>query len=409
VNDSGDGELKRSLGLPMITFYGLGTIVGGGFYALMGKVAGEAGMLAPLAFLAAAGMALLSAFSFAELSARYPVSAGEAHYVGVAFGRKWLAAIVGWMVIATGVVSAATLVNAFAAILSQFVLLPDSLVVCSMVLALGLVAAWGINESTSLALVVTIVEIAGLLLVLVVAGGSLADVPDRWRELTPSASLDDWFGISVGAYLAFYSFVGFEDMVNVAEEVKSPQRNLPIAILVSVIVAGLLYVSVSLVIVLSATQQELMESTSPLSLALREWPLGGNVIAVIGMLAGLNGALVQVVMASRVAYGLAGKGQAPLMFARVNRRTRTPLQATAFVTALVLILALWLPLESLAIATSTILIIVYAMVNMALWRIKGMRIEAPQEAPCYPRWLPLVAALVCAAFLLLQFGWWASA
>jgi APA family basic amino acid/polyamine antiporter len=313
------------------------------------------------------------------------------------------------MVIATGVVSAATLVNAFSGILSRFVVLPDGLVVCGMVLALGLVAAWGINESTSLALVVTIVEIAGLLLVLVVAGGSLADVPDRWRELTPSASLDDWFGISVGAYLAFYSFVGFEDMVNVAEEVKSPQRNLPIAILVSVIVAGLLYVSVSLVIVLSATQQELMESTSPLSLALREWPLGGNVIAVIGMLAGLNGALVQVVMASRVAYGLAGKGQAPLMFARVNRRTRTPLQATAFVTALVLILALWLPLESLAIATSTILIIVYAMVNMALWRIKGMRIEAPQEAPCYPRWLPLVAALVCAAFLLLQFGWWASA
>ncbi len=101
--------LKRSLGLPMLTFYGLGTIVGGGFYALIGEVSAEAGMLMPLAFLAAALIGLLSAFSFAELSARYPVSAGESQYVLEAFGRRWLSAVVGWMVILTGVVSAATL------------------------------------------------------------------------------------------------------------------------------------------------------------------------------------------------------------------------------------------------------------------------------------------------------------
>jgi amino acid transporter len=390
----------------MITFYGLGTIVGGGFYALTGKVAGEAGMLAPVAFLAAAGIALLSAFSFAELSARYPVSAGEAHYVREAFGRNWLSATVGWMVIATGVVSAATLVNAFAAFLPQFAEMPDWLVICGMVFTLGLISAWGINESAMLALVVTVVEIFGLLLVLAVAGGSLADVPDRWRELTPSASVHDWSGIFLGAYLAFYSFVGFEDMVNVAEEVKQPQRNLPIAILVSVMVTGLLYFFVTLVTVLSATQQELIESTSPLSLALGDWRFGGGLIAVIGMLAGLNGALVQVVMASRVAYGLAGKGQAPSLFARVNRVTRTPLEATAVVTALVLVLALWLPLESLAKMTSTVLLIVYGMVNMALWRIKGRKLTPPEGAPCYPRWLPLTAALVCAAFLLFQVCSW---
>lgn len=404
VNDSGNSELKRSLGLPMITFYGLGTIIGGGFYALTGKVAGEAGMLAPLAFLLAASMALLSAFSFAELSARYPVSAGEAHYVGVAFRRNWLTLLIGWMVIATGVVSAATLVNAFATILSEFVLLPDPLVVSVMVIALGLVAAWGINESTSLALVVTIVEIGGLILVLVFAGSSLADAPARWRELTPSASWADWFGICLGAYLAFYSFVGFEDMVNVAEEVKNPQRNLPIAILVSVIVTGLIYVSVSMVMVLSATQQELIESKSPLSLAFRDWPVGGQVIAVIGMLAGLNGALVQVVMASRVAYGLAGKGQAPAMFARVHPWTRTPLQSTAFISLVILVLALWLPLESLAKVTSTILMSVYALVNLALWRIKRMGIERSPGTPCYPIWLPLTAAVVCVAFLFIQLG-----
>ncbi len=179
----------------MITFYGLGTIIGGGFYALTGKVAGEAGMLAPLAFLAAAGIALLSAFSFAELSARFPVSAGEAYYVGQAFGRKWLSATVGWMVIATGVVSAATLASAFAIFVQRFAHAPDWLVSGGMVLLMGLIAAWGINESAILALVVTVIEIGGLLLVLAVAGGSLSDVPDRWRQLTPGTSLDDWTGV----------------------------------------------------------------------------------------------------------------------------------------------------------------------------------------------------------------------
>jgi amino acid transporter len=397
-------ELKRSLGLPMITFYGLGTIVGGGFYALTGKVAGEAGMLAPLAFLTAAGIAMLSAFSFAELSARFPVSAGEAHYVREAFGRQWLSAVVGWMVIATGVVSAATLANAFAGFLQQFIDAPDWLVIGGMVFMLGVITAWGINESAMLALVVTVIELGGLLLVLVVAGSSLADVPARWRELTPSASLDDWSGIFLGAYIAFYSFVGFEDMVNVAEEVKQPQRNLPIAILISVVVTGLLYFFVTLVTILSATQQELMESSSPLALALGNWQFGGAAITVIGMLAGLNGALVQVVMASRVAYGLARQGQAPALFARVNRVTRTPLPATAVITAVVLVLALWLPLESLAKVTSSMLLAVYTLVNLALWWLKSRDPSRIEGAPCYPRWLPMTASIVCCLFLLFHLG-----
>jgi amino acid transporter len=399
-NGSQQAGLKRSLGLPMITFYGVGTIVGGGFYALTGKVAGEAGMLAPSAFLVATGIALLTAFSYAELSARFPVSAGEAHYVRQAFRRPWLSAAVGWMVIATGVVSAATLACAFAIFLGRFIVVPEGLVICLMVGSLGLISGWGINETAVVALVVTVIEVAGLVLVLVVAGGSLTEVPAKWQQITPSASLDDWSGIFLGAYIAFYSFVGFEDMVNVAEEVKRPQRNLPIAILVSVTITGVLYFLVTLVTVLSTPPQELTESNSPLSLALKHWRFGGDVITVIGMLAGLNGALVQVVMASRVAYGLARQGQAPSWFARVNRRTRTPLEATAVVTAIVLGLALWLPLESLAKATSTILLVVYGLVNLALWQIKRRHQKAPEDAPCYPKWLPLVAAGVCAAFLL---------
>lgn len=179
----------------MLTFYGLGTIVGGGFYALTGEVAAEAGMLTPWAFLASAGIALFSAFSFAELSARFPYSAGEARYVQEAFGRKWLAAAFGWLVIATGVVSAATLANAFTGFVQRFIAAPDWLIVLPMVIGLGLVTAWGINQSAILALLVTLIEIGGLVFIVVVAGHNLQSAPARWSELIPSFSMDQWSGI----------------------------------------------------------------------------------------------------------------------------------------------------------------------------------------------------------------------
>lgn len=384
----------------MLTCYGVGTIVGGGFYALTGKVAGEAGMLLPLSLLAASFIAMFSAFSFAELSARLPLSAGEAHYVDTAFGRRWLAGLVGWMVIATGVVSAATLAVAFAGFLQRFVPTPAWMSIAAMVVFLGLVTAWGINESAWLALGITVIEVGGLIFILFAGGHNLASVPDRWSELIPGLAWGDWSGIFLGAYLAFYSFVGFEDLVNVAEEVKRPQRTLPRAILLSLVITTVLYVLVGLVAVLSAPQADLVAADSPLSLVLGDWRLAGDAVAVIGMLAGMNGALVQVVMASRVLYGLAGKQQAPAVFLRVNSLTRTPLEATAAITAVVLVLALWFPLTGLAKATSTILLAVYALVNLSLWKIKGDDPQPPQGAPNYPRWLPVIGACACCGFLL---------
>lgn len=396
--------LRRSLGLPMITFYGLGTIVGGGFYALSGKVVGEAGMLAPLAFLTASLIALLSAFSFAELSARFPVSAGEAYYVRQAFGRRWLSTTVGWLVIATGVVSAATLADAFARFAQQFITLPHWIMVVSMVLTLGIVTAWGIRESAWMALAITVIELGGLVFVLCVGAGSFAELPDRVSEMTPSLAPGDAFAILMGAYLAFYSFVGFEDMVNVAEEVEDPQRNLPTAILLALGISALLYVLVSMVTVLSAPVEALDESRSPLSLVLGDWAFAGDAITVIGMLAGINGALVQLVMASRVAYGLSREGQAPACLASIHPWTRTPLQSTALMTAVVLALALWLPLETLAKITSSILLVVYALVNASLWQVKRIDVEPPAALKSYPKWLPITGMTVCVAFLLFKLG-----
>ena len=393
-------RLRRHLGLPLLTFYGLGTIVGGGFYALVGRVADEAGMLTPLAFLTAAMIAMFSAFSYAELSARLPYSAGESRYVFEAFKRRWFSATVGWLVICTGIVSAATLATAFAGFLRMFLPLPEAVIVFSMVGGLGLLAAWGIAESVWVATIVTVIEVCGLLFVLVFAGGSLSELPARWRELVPSGNFSDWRGIFLGAYLGFYSFVGFEDMVNVAEEVKRPRRNLPIAILLSLAVTGVLYFSVTLVAVLAVPQELLIVSDAPLSLAVGEWGAAAAILTAVGMLAGLNGALVQIVMASRVAYGMARKHQAPLLFADIHPTRRTPVKATIAATLCVLVLAVCFPLVWLARVTSTILLAVYAIVNLSLVKIKHDESGPKHEGPNYPIWVPIVGSAICLAFLL---------
>ncbi len=392
-------ELKRAIGLPLLIFYGVGTIVGGGFYALTGKVAGEAGMLAPFAFLVASLIALVTAFSFAEMSARFPVSAGEANYVKQAFGRLWISTLVGWLVIFTGIVSAAALANAFAGFLGELVDVPRWITILVLIATLGFVAIWGIGESVMMATIITLIEIAGLLFVFAYASPSLATITQRWTELIPGWDIGQWTGILVGAYLAFYSFIGFEDMVNVAEEVKQPTRNLPRAILISVIISGSIYVLVCLAVVLKVSPNELATSETPFSLVLNAWPLGSKMIAVVGLLAGVNGALIQIIMASRVAYGLSSSGQGPTWLATVQPKRQTPINATLVVAITVLVLALWIPIVPLAKATTTILLIVFALVNASLLVIKLQKRPAAERAPDYPIILPLLGTLACIGFV----------
>lgn len=395
--------LQRRLGLGLLTFWGVGTIVGGGFYALIGEVAREAGLLTPLAFLVAALVAGFSALSFAELSARLPYSAGEAHYVLEAFGRRGLSALVGWMVITTGVVSAATLANAFARFARTLVDVPEPAVVIAVVIALGGIAAWGIAESVMAAAVVTVIETIGLLVVVALAGDSLGDLPAMLEEADVSLSSASAAGVLLGAFISFYSFVGFEDMVNLAEEVKEPHRNMPLGILLSLGISTLLYVVVTAVVIAAVPQAELIGSKAPLSLAVQDGsPMVAKALTLVGMLAGLNGALVQIVMAARVAYGLSSKGQAPAVLGRIHQRTRTPVVATAAGCVVVVVLALGFPLVTLAKVTSAVLLLIYALVNLSLLQLKRRADWLDTEGPAYPRWVPAAGLLVTVGFLIFQ-------
>lgn len=397
---SGPG-LRRSVTLPLLTLYGVGTMVGGGFYALMGEVAADAGTALPLAFAIAAVVALFSALSFGELSARYPFSAGEAHYVREAFGLPKLAVLVGALVILTGVVSAATLCRAIGGFVFELVGLPVSASIVATALALGLVAAWGIGQSVALATAITVIEVGGLIAILALRGEALGELPERWRELVTFGDAGAG-GVLVGSFLAFYAFVGFEDMVNLAEEVKEPARNLPLAILISLAVTTLLYVAVASVAVLAVPIESLAGSRTPLATIVASHGEGTRrTLGAISVLAGANGALVQIVMAARIVHGLARRSHRTRALAAVNHRTQTPVRATAGVVLLVVVLALAFPLVGLASVTSAILLAVFAVVNLSLVVLQA-RDPAPAGSVRVARWVPVAGLLASSAFLLVR-------
>jgi amino acid transporter len=394
--------LKRSLSLPLIVLYGLGTTIGAGIYALTGEVGAVAGMLAPASFLVAALLAAFTAFSFAELSSRYPKSAGEAVYVLEGFGRRRLAAAVGLLVALAGTVSAATISTAFVGYLGELIHLPPPLSLAGVVLVMGLLAAWGVRFSVGIAGIITAIELGGLLLVVWVAGPALGDLPARLGEFAPSAQGVGWGGVLGGALLAFYAFLGFEDMVNVAEEVKDVRRSLPTAILLTLAVTTLLYVVVALVAVMAVPRADLAASPAPLALVYeRSSGRPPTPITLIGVLAMVNGALIQIIMASRVLYGLAHQGSLPAWVGRVHPRTHTPVLAVAASASGVLVLALWLPLGRLAAITSILTLVIFALVNLALVRVKR-RVPEPAGVRRFPAWIPAAGFAVTLGFLIVE-------
>ena len=395
-------ELKRSLSLSLLTLYGLGNILGAGIYVLVGKVVALAGIFTPWSFLIASMLAGLTAFTYAELSARYPQSAGEAVYLQAGFARRYLSAGVGLLIIMAGIVSAAALSRGFVGYFQQFWSLPGWLVILSLVSLLVLLAIWGIVESVRVAALFTLLEIGGLLLVIWVARPDLGSFADS----VAAASLPDetayWHGILLGGILAFYAYIGFEDMVNVAEEVRDPTRTLPAAILIALVVSTLLYMAVALIAVASGSIEELALSDAPLA-TLYQRATGATplVISGIALAAVVNGALIQIIMASRVCYGLARQGWIPSAIGRVDARTRTPVTATLLVGAAVLVMALFFPVEVLARFTSLLLLIVFASINLALLRIR--RLPAPDyDGIRVPAWIPLLGFLSSSGFLIYQ-------
>lgn len=371
-------RLSKNINLPLLILYGLGNTLGAGIYVLVGKVAGITGLLAPIAFVVSSIVVVFTALTYSELSARYPLSAGEAVYIHRGLGLKWLAVFVGLLICISGIVSAATLSLGFIGYCQVFIDIPDSYALILLVIVLGTIAAWGIKEAVSTAAVFTIIEIFGLLLIIITGMDKISFEHVRALEFLPAPDESIWLSILSGAFLAVYAFLGFEDMVNVAEEVKQPERNMPLGIILTLLISTALYFMVAFVAVMTVPVESLQQSKAPLALVY-QYSTGNNpmLISIISMFAVINGVLIQIIMSTRILYGMSNQKWMPKLFARVNRHTHTPLIATLIVVALVLTAALMLPLVTLAKTTSFLLLFVFGLVNLALISLKIKKLDAP--------------------------------
>ncbi|WP_407492527.1 APC family permease [Pseudooceanicola sp. MF1-13] len=392
-----DTQLKRRIGPGLLTAYGVGVMVGAGIYVLVGAVAAQAGIFAPLAFLLAGLVAAPTALSYAEFSTRLPRAAGEALYVAQGFRIDALALIVGLAIVVAGGISAAAVLRGGAGYLQLVIAIPPEWAMIGIGLLLISVAIIGVLESLALAALFTVIEVAGLALV-IWAGMKAPVSPDLvLPAMTPDLTGPILTGIVSGAVLAFFAFIGFEDIVNMAEEVRDPARTLPRAILWSLAITALLYGGVTWVAVRAVPMDILMTSERPLALV---WQAGqggeARFLSAIAVVAALNGVLAQIVMAARVLYGLGERHAALAMFHRAHPRFGTPAVATALIGAAVIVTALVLPVATLAGATSFVLLSVFVLVNLALILLKRRAPSAPFRVPM----LVPVAGLVLSAMAL---------
>ena len=360
--------LERAISGRMLLFFVIGDVLGAGIYALVGEVAGRVGGAIWLAFLIALALAVFTAFAYAELVTKYPQAAGAALYVNHAFHRPFATFLVTFAVVCSGLASAATLARAFGGqYLSAFVDLPTSLVAVAFIGVLALINFRGIGESIRFNFALTLIELIGLVLVVAIGAAVLADGggdPGRALEFKDGAEVP--LALMSGAGLAFFALIGFEDSVNVAEETRNPRRDYPRALFGGLFVAGGIYLLVTVIASMAVPTGTLAASDGPLLEVTGEGPLAmpDRVFSAIALFALANGALINMIMASRLLYGMAREGVVPAPLGRVHEARRTPWVAIVFVAALACVLAVTGDLSDLADTTVLLLLIVFAIVNV---------------------------------------------
>ncbi|MFI9337314.1 APC family permease [Streptomyces althioticus] len=361
--------LKRALTTPLLYFFILGDVLGAGVYVLVGQVAADAGGAVWVPLVVALLLALLTAASYAELATKYPRAGGASHYATRAFG-PFAGFVAGFCMLAAGIVSVAALARGFAGdYLSAFVTLPVALVAVVFLALLALVNARGIRESTRANVVATVVEVGGLAVVVVLGAWLLLRGDGDLGRLTDLGTPEKGAAAAVlsGSVLAYYSFVGFETSVNVAEETRNPRRSYPRALFGALATAGAVYVLVGLAASAAVPTAQLAGSSGPLLEVVKE--AGGvppKLFSAIALVAVANGALLTGIMSSRLAYGMAKDGLLPGALTKVLPGRRTPWAAIAVTTGLAMLLALTGSVATLASTLVLLLLIVFLLVNTAV-------------------------------------------
>jgi amino acid transporter len=400
------GELKRAISGRMLLFFIIGDVLGAGIYALVGQVGGRVGGAIWSAFALALLLALFTAFAYAELVTKYPQAAGAALYVNKAFRRPFFTFMVAFAVMCSGLASAATLATAFGGdYLSEFVSLPTVLVGLVFLAVMSLVNFRGIKESVGINVGLTVIELGGLLLVVLIGAAALFS-----GDGEPSRALDFEAGEAVplaimgGAGLAFFALIGFEDSVNVAEESHDPRRDYPRALFGGLLIAGGIYLLVTIIASMVVPTDTLAGSDGPLLEVVQVGPLSMStkVFSAIALFALANGALINLIMASRLVYGMSREGILPAVFGRVHPGRQTPYAAILFTAAIAAALVITGNLSDLADTTVLLLLLVFAVVNVCVLVLR--RDDVGRDHFRAPTILPVIGAIVSLAMLTTKDG-----
>ncbi|RRO15378.1 APC family permease [Saccharopolyspora rhizosphaerae] len=413
VNAPGGAQepgLKKVMGPKLLLFFVVGDILGTTIYSLTGKVAGKVGGALWVPFLVAFVVAFLTAFSYLELVGKYPKAGGAPLYVHKAFGVHFLTFLIAFAVMCSGITSASSAAQAFSGdyltgIFGDGIEPYSWMVALGFLLLLAAINFRGVGESVKMNVVLTCVELSGLAIVIVfgliaIFGGShspdIAPDPSRLTQFDTDTS--PLLAITSATALAFFAMVGFEDSVNMAEETKNPAKNFPRALLVGMIITAVIYLVIALITSTLVPTDELAESDGPLLLVVKAaapWfpPL---LFSMIALFAVTNTALINMLMASRLVYGMANEGVVPRAFGKVHRGRRTPWVSILFTSIIAIILVSSLEISDLGSTTSLLLLLVFAVVNVAVLVLRKDEVEHDHFRA--PTWVPVLGALTCAFF-----------
>ncbi len=385
-------QLRRVLSLPWLVFYGVGVTIGAGIFALIAEIVGIAGDHAMLSFLVAGVVAGFTGLSYAVLASAFPRAAGEAVFVKTAIGQAAGRAI-GYAVVAVAITSSGVIGLAFARYVESFSGLPEPLSFLAILAILSAVAIAGVRESVAFAALITVLE-AGTLLVVIVAGLPMALSAEALpRVLSIPLDFGSWSAILAGGFVAFFAFIGFEDIENMAEETQDAARVIPRAIVLTLVISVAIYGLVALVAAAYPDRAGLVASKAPLAdLFAAVTGLPGAPVAVMASIAMVNGILVQIVMASRVIYGMAREGMVPAALGVLHAGRQTPARAILLMAGATALLCLLVPLLQLAELTSFVMLLIFTAVNASLFII-GRRPDAPPRLRSW-RYFGLAGAFV---------------
>ncbi|MGB9719374.1 MAG: APC family permease [Candidatus Anstonellales archaeon] len=395
-------KLKRALGLLEITLCGVGIILGAGIYALIGKAAGMAGSAVWISFLIAAIVAGLSGLSYAELSSIFPKAGAEYEYTKNAFGRR-IAFLVGWMIIASGLVGASTVAMGFAGYFNALFGTPLLLTAIAIVIFISLVMLYGVKESAWFAMVGTIFEAGGLLIVITTAIPYLGTI--NYSEI-PS-----WNGVFAAAALVFFAYIGFEEITRMAEELKDPKRNMPLGLIIAIAITTILYILVALSAISVVEPEKLAASNSPLADVVSK-SIGGDAFfyfSIIALFATGNTVLLILLATSRIIYGMASAGSFPKFLAYVHPSRQTPWTAIILAGLFTCIFFFAGGIETIANITNFSVFVTFIAINAALIKLRHdkPKMKRPFSVPVNIGWFPVLPALaiITTLFMIGNVGW----